>query len=254
MRWLMVFIVAFFAWRGWRVYVFQSALKEAEALGWDVDYTNPSEEIRANWKAAFKQKTWLDGVTWVPIKTCEEFEQNSTIIHRLNPKALRIIDCYLWQDLSAVKSLTRLERLDIWGGVNITNLDALKNLSRLKEINFSESQALTNVDAFKNLPSLQQVWLRRCTGLTNLDGFKYLSALQVIELIECTALKDVDALKNLPALHTVQLSGCTGLTNLDGLKNISTLQEVNLSGCTSLTPEAVASLKSTLPKTRIYGP
>ena len=129
-RWLLLLAAGFLAYAGWTQYAFRAALKEAEALGLTVLYTDPVNEIRKNWRTALKKETWLDGVTWVPIPTSEQFEHQSSVIHRLNPKAIRIIESNPWRDLSAVKALTRLEQLDIWGGTNLINVDALKNLSR----------------------------------------------------------------------------------------------------------------------------
>ena len=66
------------AWSEWRAYAFRSALSQAKALGWKVEYTDPVEEIRTNWKAAFKKETWLDGVTHVnvPIEAVNKAREN----------------------------------------------------------------------------------------------------------------------------------------------------------------------------------
>ena len=253
-RWLIVFIVATLGWSGWRAYAFRSALAEAKVLGWEVGYTDPIEEIRKNWKAAFKKETWLDGVTGVFIPTSEEFEQHLAIVHRLNPTVLRIVNASTLRDLSALKSLTRLERALINGCTGLTNVDAFKNLSTLQIVLLTGGTGLTNVDPIKNLSALKFVWLNGCTGLTNVDALKSLPALQRIVLSGCTGLTNVDALKNLPALRVVDLSGCTGLMNVDGLRNLSALKEVALNGCTGLTKESVAALKAALPNAKITGP
>jgi Leucine-rich repeat (LRR) protein len=228
-RWLFVLAVLALAGGGWRVYAFRSALAEAKALGWHVEYTDPVETIRANWKSAFEKETWLDCVTIVEIPTSEEFEQHLAIVHRLNPKTLRIDDAHTLRDLSG-----------------------LKPLSRLHVVSLGLATALTNVDALKNLSALHTVWLTDCTGLTNVDALKNLSALQWVVLIGCTGLTNVDALKNLSALQRVRLEGCTGLTNVDALKNLSALEHVDLTGCTGLTKESVAALRAALPNTQIW--
>ena len=188
-RWLLVFAFVAMAWSGWRAYTFRSALAEAEALGWAVEYTDPVETIRKNWKAAFKKETWLDGVTEVDIPTSEAFEQNTVIVHRLNPKVLEIENAATLRDLSA-----------------------LKNLSALQVLRVRPCTGLTDVHTLELLPSLQVVVLIDCTSLTNTDAVKNLSALQSLVLDGCTGLTNVDALKNLAALQSVSLQGCTGLT------------------------------------------
>ena len=107
-RWLIVLIIATFGWSGWRAYAFRSALAEATALGWAVEYTDQVETIRKNWKAAFKKETWLDGVTRLDIQTSESFEEHVAIVHRLNPKGLIIYRAANMRDLSALKPLSRL--------------------------------------------------------------------------------------------------------------------------------------------------
>ena len=165
-RWLLLLAAGFLAYGGWTQYAFRAALKEARALGWRVDYTDPSEEIRANWKAAFRKATWLDGVARVDILTSEALEQHLTIVQRLNPRSLSIGNAVTLRDLSALKALTRLQVVSLEDCTGLTNVDALKNLSALRVVSLYGSTGLTNVDALKNLTGLRVLWLTRCTGLT----------------------------------------------------------------------------------------
>ena len=183
-RWLLVFALVAMAWSGWRAYAFRSALAEAKALGWEVEYTDPVETIRTNWKAAFKKETWLDGVKIMAIPSSEAFEQHLAIVQRLNPKWLEIYDAAALRDLSALKPLTRLQKVGL-----------------------SLCTGLTNVDGLKNLSALQEVYLHGCTGLTNVDGLKSLSSLQTVSLDGCTALtpESIAALK--AALPNAEIIG-----------------------------------------------
>ncbi len=164
-RWL-VLAAGFLAYAGWTQYAFRAALKEAAALGWTVRYTDPSEEIRWNWKAAFKKETWLDGVVILMIPTSEEFEQHVAIVHRLNPKTLSIINAATLRDLSALRPLIRLQGIGLVGCTRLTNVDALRNFSDLERGSLNGGIGLANVDALKNLPALRDVYLKGCTGLT----------------------------------------------------------------------------------------
>ena len=188
-RWFIVLRVGTLGWVGWRAYAYRSALSQARALGWAVHDTDPVESIRMNWKSAFEKETWLDGVTYLGIPKSQQAEQHLDIVHRLDPRELRILDAATMRDLSALISLKRLKHVVVVGATGLTNVDGLKNLSSLQVVNLIGCTGLTNVDALKNLPVLEVVWLDGCTGLTNVDG-----------------------LKNLPALQEVMLSGCTGLT------------------------------------------
>ena len=84
-RWIVVVFIAVSSWGGWRAYAFRSALKQANALGWTVRYTDPVETIRTDWRAAFEKATWLDGVTEVIVPTSESLEPHLAILYRLNP-------------------------------------------------------------------------------------------------------------------------------------------------------------------------
>ena len=174
-RWLLLLAAGFLAYGGWTQNTFRSALKEAKALGWEVDYTDPAKLIRQNWKNAFRKETWLDGVTAIDIGTGEELEQHRAIVQRLNPKQLIISNASNLRDLTALKGLTRLESLLIYGGHNLTNVDMLKNLPALKQVAFNDCTALTNVDALETLTTLQLLLFGGSRGLTR-ESMEALSA------------------------------------------------------------------------------
>ena len=165
-RWLLVGIIATLGWSGWRAYAFRSALSQARALGWTVEYTDPAEWIRKDWRSAFNKQTWLDGVIYVGIPRSEALEQHLSIVNRLNPKVLYFADASTLRDLSALKPRSRLQRVTLYSCARLTSLDALKDLPTLHEVILVHCPRLTNVDALKNLSALQKVTLAGCTGLT----------------------------------------------------------------------------------------
>ena len=165
-RWLILLAAGLLAYAGWTTYSFRAALKEAKALGWEVDYTDPVEMIGADWRYALSRETWRRGMGAVIISKGGQFEQHIDIVHRLNPTELQIHKAATLLDLSALKSLTRLQWVCLYGCTGLTNVDALKNHFTLQVVSFTDCTALTNVDALKSLPALQEVWLEDCTGLT----------------------------------------------------------------------------------------
>ena len=253
-RWLLLLATGLLAYGGWTQYSFRAALKEAEALGWTVSYTDPSEAIRKDWKAAFKKKTWLEGVTRVVIVRGESFVQHHRIFRQLDPKGLQIEFAAALHDLSGLRGMSRLEDLIIWDGVNLENVDELKGLTRLRRVDLTDCKGLLNVNGIRELSALEQLGLIRCKSLTSLDALRGLSALYSVAFNECTGIANVDALKGLSMLKYVRLGGCTTLADVDGLKDLRLLDEVSINGCTGLTPEAVASLKAALPNAKIEGP
>ncbi len=251
-RWLLLLAASLLAYAGWTQYAFRSALKEAKALEWWVNYTEPVEEIRKNWKNTFRKETWLDGVTGIAIPTGEELERHHDIVHRLNPKGLTIYRATNLRDLAALKGLTRLDALQISSGYNLTNVDMLKNLPELKRVQLTDCTALTNVDALKTLTALEELDLGNCMLLTNVDALKSLPTLHYIALHGCLALTNVDALKGITALKRLDLTNCSHLKNVDALKNLKALETVVLKGCTGLTKESIEALKAAIPKTIIF--
>ena len=251
-KWLVLLIVATFAYAQWRAYTFRSALKEAYALGWQLNNTKPLDLIYDDWKNAFKKDTWFDGVTWMSVPSGKELEKHRAMIQQLNPKHLTVGKCQSLRDLSALKGHTRLKTLHIEFASSLTNLDALQNLTALEHIRISDVAALTNVDGLKNLLAVEVIILTGTAKLTNVDALKNLRRLNRVELWNCTALTNVDALKNLTALERVNLGGCTGLTNVDALMHLPALSMVRITGCTGLTKESIAALKAAHPKAEIW--
>ena len=250
-RWLLLLAASPLAYAGWTQYTFRSAIEEAKALGWTVDYTYPIEVVQKNWRAIFQIGTWTDGVVSVNVPTGEQFEQHHDIVYRLNPRVLEIEKAQPLRDLSALKRSTRLERLGISSGSNLTNVDALSNCTALNDVSLWNCSALTDLAGLTNNTALETLSLTGGKGLTNVDALKSLPALKILWLNGCTGLTNVAALKNLTALEEVNLVNCTKLTNVDALKNLPALQLVHLSGCTGLTKESIEALKAALPNTTI---
>ena len=165
-RWLLLLAASLLAYAGWTTYAYHSALKEAKALGWAVEYTDPLKVIRQNWKAAFTKDVWLEGVTDIGIQGSDGLEQHQDIVRRLNPKMVLICDATNLRDLSALKGLQRLEGIFIQEGANLNNVDILKNLPVLKTVVFSYCTGLTNINALAHHSTLQFLSLSGCTGLT----------------------------------------------------------------------------------------
>lgn len=250
-RLFLVLAIATLGWSGWQAYAFRSALAEAKALGWEVEYTDPVETIRKDWKAAFKKATWTDGVVIVEIPTSEEFEKHLPTVQRLNPMAVIIYEAHSLQNLSSLQHLPRLEQIIIFNGTVLTNVDALKDSPQLQYVQFDSCTALTNLDGLRHLKSLQDLQLGNCPALKNLSGLENHTALKALWIASCDLLTDVDELKGLVALERVGLTYCTALKNVDALKHLPVLQFVDLAESTALEKETIVALKAALPKATI---
>ena len=205
--WLLLLIAVWLGYDYWRSSDELSAKEEAVALGWSVEY---NARTRRHWRNA-NGRSWdfttFNRVTAVGIPTGEGYEQNHHLIQRLNPTALSISSAQAMHDLSAIKDLSRLERLYVKDGTSLSNVDALQNLSSLKEVSLDGSTSLKNVDGLKKLPVLKKVWLRGCTSLTNVDVLRSLPSLEVADFYLSTGLskESIAALK--AALPNAGISG-----------------------------------------------
>src|ERR1043165_4480281 len=153
----------------WQHYDFREAQKEAKALGWEWKYDDPIDAIRKDWKAAFRQATWIDGTRYPAIWRGPGLERDARLLRRLAPKSLSLRARPALKDLSPLKDLSALQVLDLSRCTGLTNLDALKGLPALRVLNLSGCTGLRNVDGLKNLPSLQWLDLSYCDELTNLN-------------------------------------------------------------------------------------
>ena len=250
-KWLVLLIVATFAYAQWRAYAIKSTIKEAEALGWVVTYIDPLKVIRKYWKKAFEMDTWTDGVKQVLVLQGETLLEHPEILLRLNPKQLMVDNGKDLRDLSMIKGLTRMDVLFIADGPNLTSIDALAHFPALRRLDLLECTALENLDALKNLKALERFEIRGSKALKDVSVLANFSALKSVRITECTALTNVDALKELKTLERVDLSDCPSLTNVDALIHLPSLIEVRLQGYMNISKESIAALKAALPNTQV---
>ncbi len=251
-KWLVLLIVATFAYAAWNAYLFRSAFKEANNLKWYMEKADPIALIQKDWKAAFKKETWLDGVKYIGVPTAEHLEQHPDILRRLNPKSLRIRNARNFRDLSALQDLTRLEELILWSGEDMEDFFNPHDPLVPERSDPNAPALLVNLDALMDLPTLKWVELRGFIALTNLGGLKNLTSLRGLFLFNCTGLPNVDGIKNLTTLEQVNLEGCTGLTNVDALNSLPALNSLYLGGCTGLSKETIKKWNAALPNAKAY--
>src|SRR6185503_6870753 len=125
-RWFLVAAFAFLGYGAWREYDFRSAIKEAQALGWEWTYDDPIDVIQKDWKAAFRKATWTDGKRRLDISMAAGFEPHARLVRRLAPKTLVVWGGPELSDLSALKELPALRALVLGGCTRMKNVDGLK--------------------------------------------------------------------------------------------------------------------------------
>ncbi len=218
--WLLALLGMAFGYAGWWAYDANEARWEAKMLGWQLVYTDPYEEIQANWKMAFKKETWTEGVTFLRVPRRSDPLQHTKLLERLNPQGVLIEHAHRLNDFSVLEGLRRLDYLVIGNANDLTNVDTIQSLPLLKFVKLDGCAQIANLNGIKQLSLLESIWISNCPLLTNLDGIEGLSKLNTVTLSDCTELKNVDALKNLPALKYVESVFCPKVTkeSIDALR------------------------------------
>ena len=145
----------------------------------------------------------------------------------------------------SLRTLTRLETLDLRGCQKLADIRAVSCLMGLKallcgvdtnaEIWWGQSFALSDIKPVSGLKSLQQLYLSGCSQLTDVSGLSSLMGLQQLYLSGCSQLTDVSVLSSLTGLQQLNLSGNDQLTDVSVLSSLTGLQQLDLSGCSQLT-------------------
>ena len=174
--WLGVLLLVFSAWRGWKEYDYRAAVKEAKALGWYIENSSPFDDIKKDWHAAIRLKTWRDPRRGLAIKHTDVLTGHESLILRLNPQGIEISHCPTPRDFSFLKHLPDLRYL------SITNLLEMTD---------------ANMDQIEELTELKNLHLYNCPRLTHLNPFIKLVKLKGLTLLEAPLIpkKDIEAFK-----------------------------------------------------------
>ena len=114
-----------------------------------------------------------------------------------------------FSDLSALRELTALQSLDLWGCAGVSDLSVLRGLT-----------------------ALQSLDLWGCAGVSDLSALRGLTALQSLDLYECAGVSDLSALRGLTALQSLDLDGCIHVRRFLPLRPLlEHLTELHLHGC-----------------------
>ena len=119
--------------------------------------------------------------------------------------------------------IVRLEKIDISGRQDLTNLDPLYMLSELKELNLDGNMAITSLGPIDSLYNLEKLIcsnnpISDLTPLSQLHHLKYLD-------IKNTPVTSIDPLENLKKLEELDISA-TKITNLRGLRALQNLKKL----------------------------
>ncbi|KAM7506156.1 hypothetical protein LguiB_005060 [Lonicera macranthoides] len=155
----------------------------------------------------------------------ESFEHMSRL-QKLDLSATKI------KCLPSLSDPSNLRHLVLKKCTDLKVLPPLKSLSKLEELNLCGVGFETGADFVKDMSNLQILDLSK-TDVKQLPSMSKLKNLYHLSLEGCKSLKTVPNLEALTKLEVMDLSG-TRVTHLPNLSNFSNLRELRLRGCASL--------------------
>jgi internalin A len=147
----------------------------------------------------------------------------------------QIFGLYVEQMLQRIRKAkaNRATALDLSHLNYVTQLPReLERLTSLQKLNLSGCVQLSDLRPLARLSSLQTLNLSGCERLSDLGPLAKLNSLQTLHLFGCAQLNDLTPLAALSSLRTLHLSGCRSLRQFGPLESLlPTLKVISLSGC-----------------------
>jgi len=161
LRWLGVLLLGYFAYAAWKEYDYRAAVKEAEALGWEVYKDVPPRGTKRDRFANIRMETWTQTHCSLLIYSLQSFIGHESLLVRLNPQDIFILTCPGPLNLSALKDLPALRVLMIHDFPEMTdaNMDQIQELTNLKELAVTGWPRLTRLNPLIELKKLEYLGL-----------------------------------------------------------------------------------------------
>jgi hypothetical protein len=246
---------ALFVWlivAGLRLEAHKQAAEELRGMGFEAGSPNITRQLRTNWRGLFNRKLWQ----WsdrVRVMSWNKTNLNdcAPALRRFEPRGVMLGFSGALDDVSALRDLPNLERLDFYECPNVRDVGVVSEFKKLKELTFNNSPALRSLAIIQSGAKLQSLHISNCPNLIDLKGLSGLKALRSLYLVGCPELKDTELLRGMSELEELDLSGCAALANVDGLHGLKKLKTVKLHGCKKLQPSDVAALRAAFPGVKV---
>ena len=231
------------------------AAKELRTMGFEAGSPSIVTMLRTNWRGIFgsKWRQWDDRVRLMS-SSAVNLDAFGPALRRFEPRGVLLGFCGKLEDVSALRGLPKLERLDFYQCPNVKDIGIVSEFGKLKELTFCNSPALHSLAIIKSGANLTSLHITHCHALDDMEALRELTSLRSLYLAGCPAVKDAELLRGLALLEELDLSGCSELTDVGGLQGLKVLKTVNLQRCPKLKSEAVAALRAALPGAKISFP
>lgn len=190
----------------------------------------------------------ISGATSLPVmEGVEELQlRQVTAALRETPKLrhLRIASSPKLTDWTGMGSSDALERVEVIGASDVTNLDALAGAvgrgSPLRILSFTKCEQLQSIEGIRGATHLEEIRVF-AAPFQSVEALTTCTSLRRVELRGC-ALRDVSCLRELAKLEVLDLTDCEHVSGIDALSDHPTLRVLAVGG-TATTREQVGSLR-----------
>ena len=174
--WLGVLLLACFAYGQWKAYDYRAAVKEAQALGWQITDTSPFDDIKLDWHAAMDMKTWTNTRRHLVISGYQDVIGHESLLLRLNPEGIQVAFYSRPLNLLVLKRLSDLRWLSLFLYPELTNehMDQIQELTQLKELEIVGAGRFTRLNPLIGLKKLKSLSLSDVPGIPDgdIEAFK----------------------------------------------------------------------------------
>jgi hypothetical protein len=186
---------------------------ELRAAGFEAGSESLLKAIRKNWRGAFNAVTSKNRREWsararLMSSNVRDLNTYSTALTRFEPREVLLGFCPNLEDVSALRNLPNLERLDFYECPKVNDLSIVSEFRKLRELTLRDNPALRSLDIIKSGKELRSLHIWRCRALEDLQSLRDLTSLRSLYLADCVSLKDTELLRGLSLLEELDLSGC----------------------------------------------
>jgi hypothetical protein len=129
-------------------------------------------------------------------------------------------------DISPLKLLRRLTKVELVNCYNINPSETLAELYNLTEVTLVGDRHITDLTFLHNMKKLKSLFIMNCTTLV--DTMIALPLLSKIVYVNCTNIGNLHELKNLPTLNTLVLDNCE-VKDYTFVENLTTVENLTIS-------------------------
>ncbi len=142
--------------------------------------------------------------------------------------------------LEEIKSLDKLDSLDLSGNLHLIDIEALNQIRGLRFLDISNTN-INDLTPIRNLTGLRYLDISN-TGVTSIEGLRYAKSLEIFKL-EGAPVADISVISRMQDLEEINLSR-TFAHNLHPITNLRKLRHLELENTDIASFDAVDSVTS----------